>query len=324
MEKKDKNSGIIDPINQLSLFGYDDHFNTFINLHKKSLLPNVILLNGQKGIGKSTFVFHFVNYLFSQTEEYKYSLEKFKIDEKNVSYKLLSNGSHPNFFFLSNKIAGAEIKIAEVRNLLSFLSKSSYSKNIKIVLIDNAENLNQNSSNALLKALEEPKNNTFFFINYNFTTSIPDTIKSRCLEFKFFFNRKEKKKIFMNIIKDYSLDFDLEELDKNFLFDTPGNILKYSLIIKDSNINISNDKLSLISHLFNLYSLKKDPELLQLASTSIENFYSDLSFSNKNNLNTYFTNKYKILNSLSNMHKFNLDKKNTLNSVYDILENEKK
>ena len=190
-------------------------------------------------------------------------------------------------------------------------------------MIDNAEYLNQNSSNALLKALEEPKANTFFFINYNKASLISETIKSRCLEFKFFFTQKKKKEIFLNIIKDYNLKLDLNYFDKYFIFDTPGNILKYYLIFNNSNINISNDKLSLISHLFDLYSSKKDPDLLSFASIFIEHFYNELSFNNTNNLNIYFTNKYKILNHINNMKKFNLDKKNTLNSVYDILENEK-
>ena len=114
-----------------------------------------------------------------------------------------------------------------------------------------------------------------------------------------------------------------EIFDKNFIFDTPGNILKYCLIFKNSNIDISTDYLKLISHLFNLYASKKDPELLSLASTYIEHYYNELSIDNKNNLNTYFINKYKILNRINDMKKFNLEKKNTLNSVYEILENEK-
>ena len=47
-----------------------------------------------------------------------------------------------------------EIKIDQIRHLITFLNKSTYSKDLKIVLIDSAENLNYNSSNALLKALE--------------------------------------------------------------------------------------------------------------------------------------------------------------------------
>ena len=54
------------------------------------------------------------------------------------------------------------IKIENVRNLRKFLSKTSYSQDLKIVMIDNSELLNINSANALLKVIEEPGNNTFF------------------------------------------------------------------------------------------------------------------------------------------------------------------
>ena len=57
-----------------------------------------------------------------------------------------------------------KIKIEQIRKLLVFLSKSTYYKGVKIVLLDNAEYLNINSSNALLKAIEEPSKDTYFFI----------------------------------------------------------------------------------------------------------------------------------------------------------------
>ena len=50
--------------NQLNLFGYNEIFNTFIKLYDKEKLPNTILLNGPKGSGKATFVYHFVKNSF--------------------------------------------------------------------------------------------------------------------------------------------------------------------------------------------------------------------------------------------------------------------
>ena len=72
MKNDHKNIDIIDPKNQLNLFGYEDYFNSFIKLYKRNKLPNVILLNGPKGIGKATFAYHFINYLLSNNEENKY------------------------------------------------------------------------------------------------------------------------------------------------------------------------------------------------------------------------------------------------------------
>ena len=164
MRDVNKNIDIIEPKSQLSLFGYENYFNSFIKLYKKNKLPNVILLSGPKGIGKATFTYHFINYLLSQNEESKYLINDFKINHKNISYKLMLNETHPNFFLLQNNLLGEDIKIDQVRSLLKYLGKSVFSKNIKIVMIDNAEYLNLNSSNALLKVLEEPGDSTFFLL----------------------------------------------------------------------------------------------------------------------------------------------------------------
>ena len=47
-----------------------------------------------------------------------------------------------------------KVKIEQVRNLLTFTNKSSFSKDLKIIVINNAESLNINSANALLKVIE--------------------------------------------------------------------------------------------------------------------------------------------------------------------------
>ena len=187
---------ILTPKSQLNLFGYDKLFSSFIKLYKKNKLPNVMLLSGFKGLGKSTFAYHFINYLLSLEEKNKYSVENFNINSDNSTFKLIQNNIHPNFFLLENDLPDDDIKIEQVRNLIKFLSRSTYSKDLKIVFIDNVEYLNLNSSNALLKSLEEPSKNTFFFIIHNDASAIIDTIKSRCIQFKFHFNIYEKKKYF--------------------------------------------------------------------------------------------------------------------------------
>ena len=154
---------ILSSKNQLRLFGYEDYFISFIKLFEKKEMPNSILLSGLKGLGKSTFAYHIINYLLSKDEEKKYSIKDFAINDENLSYKHLCTNTHPNFFLIENNLLEKDIKIEQVRNLLKFLSKTTYARNLKVIMIDNAENLNLNSSNALLKPIEEPLNNTFFF-----------------------------------------------------------------------------------------------------------------------------------------------------------------
>ena len=62
-----------------------------------------------------------------------------EINVDNSTFKLIQNNIHPNLFILESNILDENIKIEQVRNLLKFLNKSTYSKNLNIVLLDNAE-----------------------------------------------------------------------------------------------------------------------------------------------------------------------------------------
>ena len=53
------------------------------------------------------------------------------------------------------------------------------------MIIDNADNLNFNSFNALLKTIEEPPENTVILIISHDIPKIPKTIISRCTTIKF-------------------------------------------------------------------------------------------------------------------------------------------
>ena len=48
-------------------------------------MPNSILLSGPQGIGKSTFIYHIVNYILSKNEDKKYSTTNFEIDSDNLT-----------------------------------------------------------------------------------------------------------------------------------------------------------------------------------------------------------------------------------------------
>ena len=280
------------------------------------------MLSGHKGLGKATFAYHFINYLLSINEKDKYLIDNYEINEKNKTYTNICNNTHTNFFLLESIGDDKNIKIESARNLLEFLNKSTYQSNIKIILIDDATSLNANSSNALLKAIEEPTENTFFFLINNNSNKILSTIKSRCIEFKFFFNLNLKKQILLNLIKQNEIDFDVDKIDENIFFDTPGNILRYLQIIYENNISSLDDKADCISQLIDKYKIKKDTKLLIFISTLVELFYSELASRNSKKLNIYFLNKSRILKRINEAINFNLDTKNLFIDINGIIKNE--
>ena len=200
---------------------------------------------------------------------------------------------------------------------MKFLNKSTYRGNLKIIMIDNAENLNLNSSNSLLKAIEEPNNNTFFFIIHNSSFKILNTIKSRCSEFKFTLPISKKKNVFRNIFNQYKEENMNDNLVDDFYFDTPGNLVKYFLTLDNANINITKDTLECIFYFINRYIYEKKPETLSFLSLFVEKFYNELCLNNSVNLSKYFLNLSQVLNLIYNMKRFNFDEKTPLFLITD-------
>ena len=219
------------------LFGYDNLFNKFKILYKTNKLPKVILLTGDKGIGKSTFVFHFVNFILSINSKDPYFLDKFEINIKNEIYKRINLNIDQNYSYY-NCEKPHPISVENVRNLKIKLSKSSFNALPRFTIIDDVELININSANSLLKLIEEPSTYDYYFLINNKKNKLIETIVSRSIEFKIFKSLKQKQEI-LNQIKSY---FNIED---NFLhqylnYSTPGNLVKFDNLIKSFEIDSMN------------------------------------------------------------------------------------
>ena len=81
--------------------------------------------------------------------------------------------------------SGSEIiKIAQIRNIKTFLGQKSINSEKKIVLIIDSHLLNEAASNCLLKTLEEPSNGIFILLTSKLNLLL-DTIISRCQIIRF-------------------------------------------------------------------------------------------------------------------------------------------
>ena len=168
------------PIKQKKLFFYESYFKLFVELYKNNSLPNKILLSGQSGLGKSTFAYHFINYILSNGEKNPYDFTNFKINILNRSFNLVNQLTHPNFYLIENFEDKQTITINQIKPMVSYMNKTTYEKKVKFILIDNAEYLNKHSVNSLLKIVEEPNENTFIIFIHNSTINLVETLKSRC------------------------------------------------------------------------------------------------------------------------------------------------
>lgn len=76
-------------------------------------------------------------------------------------------------------------KIEDIRDLKSFLSNKPYYGPYQIAIIDDAERMTVEASNAVLKTLEEPSRSAILILITSKSKHLLSTISSRCQEIKF-------------------------------------------------------------------------------------------------------------------------------------------
>ena len=260
-------------MNKLSskYIGNQKIYDKILNLLIQSYLPQSIIIYGSKGIGKSTLVHFLVSNCFSK-------LSTNDILQNNLIY----NNTHPNFYYLNRELDPVSKKIKknitvdQIRNLESFIYQSSLNQLPKIVLIDNTNDLNINSSNALLKILEEPKFNTYFFLISHQISLLLPTIRSRCIKF---YISKPSFESFSIILKDN--DSNISSTDIKILYDlseaSPGVAIN---IYKNGFNDFFNKIVDIFKENKNLSSkiLELSSELSILNNDQFKSFISIISF----------------------------------------------
>ena len=143
------------------------------NIIKNKLFANGYIFYGAEGVGKKQTALQFIKEIFKQSSS-----------SENIEERI-TNNNHPDLLIiepdslLATKSIGSSdlektiksrseiIKIAQIRNIKTFLSQKSINSEKKIVLIIDAHLLNEAASNCLLKTLEEPSNGIFILLTPN-------------------------------------------------------------------------------------------------------------------------------------------------------------
>lgn len=185
-----------EPPHATTCLGHDEIETKFLNLITENKLPHGLIFSGIKGIGKSTFAYRLIKFLLAQPvtapnqnsmfgDETPAAPTSLNADAENRDIKLLLAGAHPDCMIIKRNYDEAKkkfkdsIDIAEIRKINPFLHMTASNGGWRIVLIDDADTMNRNAQNALLKILEEPPKKTIIIlVAHRFGMLIP-TIKSR-------------------------------------------------------------------------------------------------------------------------------------------------
>ena len=167
--------------------------------------PHAWIFNGMKGIGKYSTAVSFIRSVC-------------KIKGSNTQ----------NFFEINSE--ESPVLVDDVRLLINQINLTNANENQNcFIIIDNANSLNFNSYNAMLKTIEDPPSNTIIIFISHDIKRIPKTISSRCIKLDF---KPLNKKNMFEFCKYYDIDCKHFDLEKKY-FLTNGSIERLFFLISE-------------------------------------------------------------------------------------------
>ena len=134
---------------------------------------HALLFKTEVGLGTEQLISQFADWLLCQMPQGEKPCHQCK------SCLLRQSGNHPDFHLLAPQ-ESKEILIDQVRELNQQLQTFAQQGGNIVVYIQGADKLNEASSNALLKTLEEPHEGVYFLLEAPIQDAILPTIQSRC------------------------------------------------------------------------------------------------------------------------------------------------
>jgi DNA polymerase-3 subunit delta' len=147
-------------------------------------IPHALLMQGPAGLGKSALAALFARRLLC-TEP-----GEMPCGHCN-SCHLFEAGTHPDYQCVDPEEPGKAIKVDAIRKLINDLSLKPQYGGYRVFVVDQAEQMNLSSANALLKTLEEPAEQTVILLITHRPSRLPPTILSRCQKLSIRAPRKE-------------------------------------------------------------------------------------------------------------------------------------
>ncbi len=191
-------------INPTKIIGHNEQLK-ILNESYHVQFPHAWIFNGIKGIGKYSTAVSFIR-----------SVCKIK-------------GSNTQNFFEINSEENP-VLVDDIRLLINQINLTNANENQNcFIIIDNANSLNFNSYNAMLKTIEDPPSNTIIILISHDIKRIPKTISSRCIKLDF---KPLNKKNMFEFCKYYNVDCKHFDLEKKY-FLTNGSIERLFFLISE-------------------------------------------------------------------------------------------
>lgn len=217
-----------------SIQGHEQIKNDLRQLLAEKRLPHALLFTGIEGIGKNLTAKVLAKVLLCSGEEKPCNI--------CPSCRAFDVQNHPDFYYLEPEGKANNIKIEQIRQMQSQIALSPYLADKRVVIINDAETMNEAAENSLLKTLEEPTGDVvFILVTANKDLLLP-TILSRCMKLYFAPLLEDEIKI---ILKS---KYVVEENKATVIAKLSGGSMKRAIsFLDDDNFNLCQNAMDFLS-----------------------------------------------------------------------------
>jgi len=167
------------------VIGHQNVLDFFAKVMKNGSLSHAYCFVGPEMVGKKTVAKHIASELLKVEPEKLTTATDFILVERLFDEK--------------TEKTKKDINVEQIRELREVLARHAFLGGYQVAIIDEANRLNSEAANALLKTLEEPRPKTIIFLLTDDENKLPTTILSRCQ--KIYFSVVSKEKIFSALQK---------------------------------------------------------------------------------------------------------------------------
>ena len=179
----DREGDLAHPREVYDLFGHESQARTVDSAFAGGRMHHAWMIVGPKGVGKATLAYRLARRALGAVPMDGAALASSPDDPV---CRQIEGLAHPDFLLIrrpyndKTKKLKAEITVDEARKAADFFSRSAGGGAWRIVIVDSADEMNVNASNALLKTLEEPPKRGLLILIVETPGRLLPTIRSRC------------------------------------------------------------------------------------------------------------------------------------------------
>ncbi|MBM3515263.1 MAG: DNA polymerase III subunit delta' [Alphaproteobacteria bacterium] len=187
--------GVPEPRANPHLVGHESAAATFLDAWSAGRMAHAWLLSGPRGIGKATLAYGMARFMLAQSAGGVSGPDLFggppppaslQMSPSDPVFRKVASQGHPDFRVAEREVnvktdkLASVIKVDQIRDITSFIRLTPAESSWRVVLIDGADAMNEESANAVLKVLEEPPARSILLLVAHNADRLLPTIRSRC------------------------------------------------------------------------------------------------------------------------------------------------